>query len=40
MMLMLPIQAIAKEEIEKTPVQIGRTLDIDDEQLDIMVSSL
>jgi hypothetical protein len=36
----LPIQAIAKKKIiEKTPVQIGRTLDIDDEQLDIMVSS-
>jgi hypothetical protein len=36
---MLPIQAIVKEICRKTPVQIGRTLDIDDEQLDIMVSS-
>jgi hypothetical protein len=30
----------SKEEHRKTPVQIGRTVDIDDEQLDIMVSSL
>jgi hypothetical protein len=38
MMLILPIQAMLKK-FRKTPVQIGRTLDIDDEQLDIMVSS-